>query len=76
MYPILLVLTLCGSLDGSQSCQDYVVDSYQEPIDCLESISTVYNHEFTPLYDIMSYMGEGWEFVNKTELHCVKENKE
>jgi len=76
MESFLLILTLCGTLNGNTTCEKYVIDHNLTRIDCLESISTVYNNEKTGLYDIIGDMGKDWDLIRSNQLHCVAENKE
>lgn len=76
MEAFVLVLTLCGSLQGSVTCENYAIDQDLTRIDCLESISTVFNNEKTGLYDIIGDMGKPWDMIQSSQLHCVAENRE
>lgn len=78
MNTFILVLTLCGTLsDSSKStCEKYVIDHDLSRIDCLESIATVYNNEKTDLYNVMGDMGEPWDMIQSSQLHCVVEDRD
>lgn len=74
----ILVLTLCGSLHtGTIACEDFVIDSEQTEISCLQGIQGVYNKNNQKLLGIMQEARNDWyKSVTTSKLTCTQEDKE
>lgn len=70
-----LILTICGtSVLDVFVCNDYVIEGYKTEVECLRVVQTVYNQEYTEVYNVMGDLGEPYKLVTKQELHCSKVN--
>ena len=74
----ILVLSVCGTLyNGSTSCDEFVVETEQTHLQCLQLIETVYNNEPSYIHSIIADARNDWfNSVNSQKLHCVIEDKE
>lgn len=73
-----LVLTLCGSLHtGGYACEDFVLDTEQTEISCLQGVQGVYNRDNQKLLGFMQEATNDWfKKVESNKLHCIQEDKE
>lgn len=78
MSSFLLILTLCGSLHTSGNrCEEFIIDTDQTEVSCLQGIQGVYNRDNQRLLGFMQDASNDWfKTVDFTELHCIIEDKE
>lgn len=78
MQSFLLVLTLCGSLHtGGHSCEEFVIDTDQTELSCLQGIQGVYNRGNQKLIGIIKEARNDWyKSVTTSKLTCIQEDKE
>lgn len=78
MDNFLIMLTLCGSLHtGGYGCEDFILDTEQTEISCLQGVQGVYNRDNQKLITLISEASNDWyESINLSKLQCVVEDKE
>lgn len=73
-----LVLTLCGTLHtGSNSCEQFVIDSEQTEISCLQGVQAVHNGQSIRLQGLIADASNDWfKAVELNSIECIIEDKE
>lgn len=77
-----LVLTLCGTLNSDNShngnsCEQFVIDSEQTEISCLQGVQAVHNGQSIRLQGLIDDASNDWfKTVESNSLECIIEDKE
>lgn len=73
-----LVLTLCGGLHtGGYTCENFVIDTKQTEISCLQGVQGVYNRDNKVLLGLIDEASNDWfKTITSNKLTCIQEDKE